>query len=263
MWVWKSGQDKIKGVVVIVHGAGEHHGRYEWLKKQWLEAGFHVVLGDLPGQGRNPKHQGHVDHFSEYITTVGKWIDTARTFRLPYILFGHSLGGLVVIRTLQEKRLKPQAVVLSSPCLGLKVPPPEWLKKAVSPLNILAPRFRIPIKRQSENILATHNKEILEKDATDPLIVKKVSLRWYFELDQAMVKAFQQIDRFPHVPLFILQAGSDKIVDKHVVHQWFNELPLQYKLYKEWPGFYHEIFNEPERQKVFQYTLSKVNRFFS
>ncbi|GGE48976.1 phospholipase YtpA [Pullulanibacillus camelliae] len=261
MWVWKTALKVPKGVIVIVHGAGEHHGRYEWLKRQWLKAGYHVILGDLPGQGKNAEHRGHVDSFNEYIVTLRKWIDKARTFKLPYVVFGHSLGGLVVIRTLQESRLRPDAVVLSSPCLGLKVPPPSWLKKAVSPFNLFVPRFRIPIKRSGENVLATHNKEILERDALDPLIVKKISLRWYFELDLAMEKAFQRMDRFPDVPLFILQAGNDKIVDKTKVYEWFHKIQLRNKQYKEWPGFYHEVFNEPERDVVFHYLLHKLTPF--
>jgi len=58
-----------------------------------LKAGYHVILGDLPGYGKNAEHKGHVDSFNEYIVTLKKWIDKARTFELPYIVFGHSLGG--------------------------------------------------------------------------------------------------------------------------------------------------------------------------
>lgn len=263
MWVWKTESKAPQGVVVIVHGTGEHHGRYEWLKRQWLKVGYHVILGDLPGHGKNAEHKGHVDSFNEYIVALKKWMDKARTFKLPYVVFGHSLGGLVVIRTLQESRYKPDAVILSSPCLGLKVPPPSWLKKAVSPFNLFSPRFRVPIKSSADNVLATRNKEILKKDALDPLIVKKISLRWYFELDHAMEEAFQQVDSLPNSPLFTLQAGNDKIVDKIKVYEWFRKIQLKNKHYKEWPGFYHEIFNEPKRDIVFSYMLRELTPFLS
>lgn len=262
MWVWKTKADVPKGTIVMVHGAGEHHGRYDWLADQWLSQGFNVVIGDLPGQGENPRHQGHVDRFDEYIECVQKWANTAKAFKEPILLFGHSLGGLVIIRLLEETTIRPRAVLLSSPCLGLMIPPPEWIKKAVRPLNNVLPRLRIPIKRSADNHWATHNEEILKKDADDSLIVKKVSLRWYYELDQAMALAFERQSRFPDVPLFIFQAGDDKIVDRRAVYRWFDSLPIHRKHYKEWPLLYHEVFNEPEREKVFLYALKCIHPLF-
>lgn len=262
MWVWKTKERKPRGVIVMVHGAGEHHGRYDWLRKQFLSQGFHVVAGDLPGQGQNPKKRGHIDSFDEMIEAVSKWIDTAKAFDCPVLLFGHSLGGLSVIRTLQEKQYRPNAVLLSSPCLGLFFPPPHWLTNMVKPLNTWAPSFRLTVKKSTGNSLATRNEEILKRDASDPLIVKKVSIRWYFELEQAMDQAFKRVNQFPDVPLFIFQAGSDKIVDKHAVKKWFELLPIKRKHFKEWPWLYHEIFNEKERDEVFQQALKSIEPYF-
>lgn len=137
------------------------------------------------------------------------------------------------------------------------------MKKAASPFNFLALRFRIPSKRSGDNVSATRNTEILKKDALGPLIVKKISLRWYFELDHAMEEAFQQIDSLPDIPLFTLQAGNDKIVDKIKVYEWFRTIQLRNKHYKEWSGPYHEVFNEPKRDMVFSYMLCELRPFFS
>jgi lysophospholipase len=262
MWVWKTKVENPRGVIVMVHGAGEHHGRYEWLRKRFLSQGFHIVAGDLPGQGENPRKRGHIDSFDEMIEAVSKWIDTAKAFHSPILIFGHSLGGLTVIRTLEEIQFKPRAILLSSPCLGLFFPPPQWLVKMVKPLNTWAPSFRLTVKKSTGNSLATRNKDVLVRDASDPLMVKKVSIRWYFELEKAMNQAFKKADDFPDVPLFIFQAGSDKIVDKHAVKRWFEGLPIQRKYYKEWPGLYHEVFNEPERERIFQYALKVLNPYF-
>lgn len=261
MWVWRTKSDDPRGVIVIVHGASEHHGRYHWLRKKWLDHGFHVVMGDLPGQGENPKNRGHVDSFNEYIETVSSWVKRASAFQLPVILLGHSLGGLSVIRTLEEQKVRPDLVILSSPCLGLVVPPPEWLKRVLQPVNRLLPAVKVPIKKSADNSLATRNESVLREDAMDPYIVKRISIRWYFELDQAMKDAHANIHRFPNIPVFILQAGDDRIVDKHAVYRWFRELPTKNKHYKEWKGYYHEVFNEPQREEVFRFIYRKIDSY--
>jgi lysophospholipase len=70
-----------------------------------------------------------------------------------------------------------------------------------------------------------------------------------------MKLAFDKEDVFPEVPLLVMQAGDDKIVDKQSVNRWFNRLFNKDRAYKEWDGLYHEIFNEPERDEVFRYAL--------
>jgi lysophospholipase len=80
-----------------------------------------------------------------------------------------------------------------------------------------------------------------------------VSVRWYRELVKAIQIAHEKIADLPDLPLLVMQAGDDKIVDKTAVKAWFDQLSLSEKVYKEWPKLYHEIFNEPEREQVFLY----------
>ncbi|HET7521980.1 MAG TPA: alpha/beta hydrolase [Bacillales bacterium] len=252
MWKWEA--DDARGVFVLVHGSSEHHGRYEWLIEKWRSEGFHVVMGDLPGHG-NTKNRGHIDSFDEYIETVADWVAEAETYSLPIFLFGHSLGGLVVIRTLMEKSLPVRGVILSSPCTGLVHPPPKPLKMAAKIADGALPKLKVRLKSSSENPNATRNTERLKKDSEDSLMVKKVSIRWYNELEKAMKLVFESEGKFPDVPLLVMQAGDDKIVDKHAVRRWFNRLSVTERAYKEWDGLYHEIFNEPERDAVFRHAL--------
>ncbi|KZE64651.1 phospholipase [Fictibacillus phosphorivorans] len=254
MWTWKTDKDAI-GTIVVVHGANEHHGRYDWVIKQLNETGYHCVSGDLPGQGTTTRRRGHIDTFNEYIHTIESWFFEAEQLGLPVYILGHSMGGLAVIRTLMEKELNAKAVILSSPCLGL-VQYPSRGKEAVSLiLNKLAPGIRLATNLPEGS--ATRNEEIRKRDKADKLIVKKVSVRWYRELIASIKYAFDQYKRFPNVPLLLLQAGDDLIVDKETVRQWFNGIHIEEKWYKEFPSLYHEVLNEPERDKVFDY----VKRF--
>ncbi|RBW71398.1 alpha/beta hydrolase [Bacillus taeanensis] len=252
MWKWEV--SNAKGVFVIVHGAGEHHGRYSWLVEKWNEEGFHVIMGDLPGQGTTTRRRGHIDSFNDYIETVAGWVEQAEQYKLPIYLLGHSMGGLVVIRTLMEKDLPIEVVLLSSPCLGLVRPPSKGKQALAKVLNVFSPAVRFPSNLEPGT--ATRNEDVLQKDAEDPLYVRKVSVRWYRELEKAMEIVHTKIEKFPDMPLLLLQAGDDRICDKERAQEWFNRLLLREKAYKEWEGLFHEVFNEPEREEVFQYAKS-------
>lgn len=248
MWKWEA--EEAKGVMVIIHGAAEHHGRYKWLIEMWRLAGFHVIMGDLPGQGTTSRRRGHIQSFDEYIEAVEEWIREAKNFELPIYLLGHSMGGLVCIRALQEKELDVKGVILSSPCLGVVKKPNKVMDILSKGLNVLLPSLRFDLGLSVK--IATRNKEVQDMDENDTLYVTKVSVRWYRELVKAMEEAFNKIGKYPKVPTLVMQGGEDLIVDKAYVFKWFNQLMIPEKSYKEWEGFYHEIFNEPERDLVFE-----------
>lgn len=254
--MWKYEADDAKAVMVMVHGASEHHGRYKWLIEMWRSVGVNVVMGDLPGQGTSTRKRGHIDSFDEYINEIESWVKEGMQYDLPVFLLGHSMGGLAVIRTMQEKHLPVEAVFLSSPALGLVEPPPkglEWISKG---LNYLSPSIRFSSHLQPG--IATRNKEIQELDENDSLYVRKVSVRWYRELVKSMKLAYQNLKKFPDVPVYLFQGGDDKIVDKVIVKEWFDKLKVNEKMYKEWRDLYHEVFNEPEREQVFAMAKSLV-----
>jgi lysophospholipase len=252
MWKWET-EGEPKAVIVIVHGASEHHGRYGWLIEMWRTSGYHVIMGDLPGQGLTTRsRRGHIDHFDEYISEVKDWIQAAYQFELPIFLIGHSMGGLISIRLLQEERMNIAGVILSSPCVGLTHTPSKFLDILSHGLNIVFPSLRIDSGLTVE--MATRNLEVREIDSNDTLYVTKMSVRWYRELVTAMKIAFEKRSEIQDVPMLVMQAGDDKVVSKQAVKQWFNQAPLSEKRFKEWPECYHEIYNEPERETVFQYS---------
>ncbi|TYS69149.1 alpha/beta hydrolase [Sutcliffiella horikoshii] len=256
MWKWEA--ENPKGTIVIVHGAQEHHGRYTWLLDQWKTNGYNVIMGDLPGQGLSTRRRGHIDNFDEYIEEVEKWIKEAYLLKPPVFVIGHSMGGLAVIRTLQEKKpLMVDGVILSSPCLKLLHHPTKGLDVLSKGLNFILPKTKFKTGLTIDK--ATRNEEIRKTAAGDELYITKVSVRWYRELVQSMNQAFTGIEKFPDVPVLLLQAGEDLVVDKFASETWFNSLSAKEKTYKEWEGLYHEIFNEPERARVFRYAKAFVD----
>lgn len=256
MWKWEAEGDA-KAVIVMVHGAMEHHRRYGWLIEMWRTSGFHVIMGDLPGQGMTTRaNRGHIDSFEEYTIEVKDWIQAAYRYELPVFLLGHSMGGLISILLLQEKQLNLAGVILSSPCLGLVKYPSKLLNAASYGLNTVFPSLRMNSGLTVE--MATRNNDVREADLNDTLYITKVSVRWYRELVASMKDAFEEIGHTQDVPMLLMQGGDDKIVNKKVVKEWFNHVPLSEKRFKEWPKCYHEIFNEPEREEVFEYAKDFV-----
>ncbi|MFJ7729527.1 lysophospholipase [Neobacillus sp. NPDC097160] len=257
MWKWEA-EGEAKAVIVIVHGAMEHHGRYGWLIEMWRLSGFHVIMADLPGQGMTTRsRRGHIDSFDEYIIEVKDWVQAAYRYELPVFLVGHSMGGLISIRLLQEERLNIAGVILSSPCLGLVHTPSKFLDTMSHLLNIVYPSLRMNSGLSVQ--MATRNEDVREADSNDTLYVTKISVRWYRELAGAIKQAFVNLEKIQDIPMLVMQGGDDQIVNKATVKEWFNHVPLSEKRFKEWPKCYHEIFNEPEREEVFEYAKDFVN----
>lgn len=146
--MWNYEAEEAKAVIVIVHGAMEYHGRYEAVAEMWNHNGYHVVMGDLPSHGTTSRNRGHIDSFDEYIEEVKLWVKEARKYRLPIFIFGHSMGGLIVIRMMQEtKREDVDGIILSSPCLGVLAGPSAPLQAALK--NIKYYRSKIAICNES------------------------------------------------------------------------------------------------------------------
>jgi lysophospholipase len=134
--------------------------------------------------------------------------------------------------------------------------PPKILDFLSHGINVVFPSLRMNSGITVD--MATRNQDVIEADAGDTLYITKVSVRWYRELVGAMKEAFLSIEGTKDVPMLVMQAGDDKIVNKAPVKDWFNHAPLSEKRFKEYPKLYHEIFNEPEREDIFEYAKDFV-----
>lgn len=242
-----------KGKIVLIHGTAEHSGRYEHVATFLNECGYSVYAGDLPGWGESPGLKGHVDSFAQYLEAVAAWVQRVREGTVgaetPLYLLGHSLGGLIAIRFLQQLEHPDQlrGVILSSPCLQLRLPLPPWLVKAAETLNRLWPRLRVP--NQIAAWMVTRNENVRQQYLADPLVYNKVSIRWFCELQKAMRAARADADKV-RVPLLVMQAGDDQLVDPAATADFVQRVQTADKTFHLFPGLYHEVLNEPERDQV-------------
>ncbi|WP_051343532.1 alpha/beta hydrolase [Alicyclobacillus herbarius] len=250
-WHWPT--HGARAVVLLVHGAGEHCGRYQWLASQWQRRRYAVLGTDLPGLGRSGGHRGHIDSFEEYLHVVDRLVRQADELypNIPHILFGHSMGGLIVIRYLQTRphhHHHLRAAVLSSPCLELTMTIPRFKARMATFLDKVWPRLIQPNGIEAGHI--SRSAEVVAAYRQDPLLVPYVSVRWFMELRRAMAAAKTASSRF-RIPVLILQAGADKLVSPEASERFAKRLEAPHKRFVLFEGYYHELFNEPEKEVVF------------
>ncbi|MCY0893384.1 MAG: lysophospholipase [Acidibacillus sp.] len=248
-------------IVTIIHGAGEHSGRYDYVREAFAQQQITTVMGDLPGHGYSRGQRGHIESFDEYVEAALYFLEVARErygTALPHVIIGHSMGGLIAALAVAKATNQPDLLVLSSPAFGLRMkisPTRAWLARVLLPI---APRLMQPNGIAPQDV--TRNQELAVAYGSDPLVSHTVSLRWYFEFTEAM----NQILLICHsiqIPISVWQGGADRLVDPASVRHFVETCNHHTITYKEFPGLYHEIFNEPERDEVIADIISwiKIN----
>jgi len=249
--------DPARGTVLIVHGLGEHIGRYANLAARVNAWGWHAVGHDLRGHGRSDGARGAIASRYALLHDLALVIDAVKAgLPGPLVLFGHSLGGLVAARFVAagtQGQTRPaswfrevDALVLSSPALDTGMPISKKLLLAV--LAPLLPNLRV------HNGLKPH---WISRDATvvdayrnDPLVHDRVTPRLArFIVDGGAVVA--QCAGAWRVPTLLMWAGADRCVASAGSRDFATAAPRVLVQAQEFNTLFHEIFNEPEKDEVF------------
>lgn len=243
--------EKPKAIAMIIHGLGEHGGRYQAFAEYLSGLGIESVLPDLRGFGKSGGKRGCVSKFSDFhrdLEGLHQFI-VRNNKETALFLIGHSFGGLLASSYLAFScPSKMRGLVLSSPLFGIAVPIPFWKKCAVLGLSTLCPDYSEPT--HVNPALLTHDQILLKLYASDDLIYQKVSARLYHEL-RAMIQKKDQIAKNLTLPVLLLQAGDDFIVSKDQSIQFYNQLRAADKDLEIYEDFYHEILNETRRDIVY------------
>jgi lysophospholipase len=248
MWKWEA-KGQAKAVIILVHSAYEHHLRYAWQIEQWRSADFHVIMGDLPGHGKEAAaEQVHKETFKEYEKSLKISIRAALENELPVFIVAHGLGATLVINLLSKTAYPIAGIVLSSPWLRL-LKTPTKLPSALTGLHKLTPNMSIEHHIGISDL--TRNQEVIDQEQNDPLYKPVATAGWYYELQGSMRQAAQSIGQFPDIPVFLHTGGADRIADKEAAKRWLQQQNLKEFSYKEWSRYYHDVFQEPEREDLF------------
>ena len=228
------------GTVVVVHGLGEHSGRYAHVVAALNAAGWSVVAYDHRGHGRSPGKRGALPHPNALLDDLAQILDGIHAKKL--VLLGHSMGGAVASRFVAEERRKVDALILSSPALKRTLKLVERIKLAIG--GLVAPNVQLPNGLDATKI--SHDPEVVRAYRNDPLNHDRVTPRLVrFILDCGPIVSARA--KGWRVPTLLMWAGDDRLVDPNGSREFANIAPKSVVTSREFPGLYHEILNEGEK----------------
>ncbi len=228
--------------MLIVHGIGEHSGRYEHVGSFFAEQGIDVLAHDQRGFGQSGGRRAFVKSFDQYLDDVEALLELRRAAGLPVVLLGHSLGGLVVTAYLVSDRPQPDLAVISAPALEADVP--AWQKLFAPVLGRLLPKQHIPSKIEAE--LLSRDVEVQQAYVDDPLVIAGATAGLGNEIFNTMKSTAAVLDRI-RVPAYVLHGAEDRLVPLSA-SEALGQLPGVTR--KVWNGLRHECLNEPEQAEV-------------
>ena len=248
---WPAPEQTPKAQVLLVHGLGEHMGRYNHVAYALQQAGYAVTGYDHVGHGLSSGARGDVATPNQLVEDLAAVVaDIQRQpKRLPLVLLGHSLGGLVVQRAVAQAACRADAVVMSSPALAAFTNPVQKLLLAT------LPRY-FPHLRVSNGLpLAwlARDAKVVRAYREDRLVHDKISAGLAAWLISQAELAVQQAAHW-HTPSLLIYAGQDRCVNPQGSEQFAKAAPPQWLQSHCYKVMYHEIFNDPEKHQV----LSKL-----
>jgi len=238
-----------RGLVVLLHGFAEHCGRYEHVAAALNAAGYSAAALDFRGHGQSGGKRAHIDAFSEYLGDVTALLGEVRHagFEGPPVLLGHSQGGLIAARYAELYPDRLSALALSSPFLGLAMKVPAVKAAAGRMMSRLWPSFSMP--NGLDPAWVSHDPAVVERYAADPLVSHIVTARWFTEVAQAQADTLADAGRLS-LPLLVQQAGEDRLTAVDATRAFFAAAGSPQKRLEVYAGYYHEIFNEVDRDRV-------------
>ncbi len=240
-----------RATVLVLHGYGEHSGRYEHVLEALVEAGFSGLAIDYRGYGLAEGRRGCLRSFDEYVTDALRGLSLARHKKgadEPLFLLGHSQGGLLALRVAMEEGLGLSGLLLSSPWLGMAMKVPAWKQWIARLASRFMPDLALPSDIPT-GWITTDPEQVSLADA-DPLMVRKGSARWLTEIYGAQETVKAGLASVT-LPTLLMAAGDDRLVSTAESRAFFERLGASDGTWKEYPGLRHELFNEVERERVF------------
>jgi alpha-beta hydrolase superfamily lysophospholipase len=241
------------GVVCLVHGLGEHSGRYGHVAAALAKAGYALLTFDHRGHGKSQGARGDAASYDAQMDDIKRLIEEAgeRYPALPRFLYGHSMGGNLALNYALRRSPRLQGVIATGPWLRAAFDPPAWRVRAGRVLHRIRPALSQPAGLDVTAV--SRDPAVVQAYQSDRLNHDRISLRMYFSGYAAGLWALERAAEFP-LPLLLMHGGADRLTSAAASREFAAKIK-QGCTYKEWDALFHEIHNEPEQQQVFAFMI--------
>jgi acylglycerol lipase len=250
------GENK-RAVVILVHGLGEHIQRYAFWANLFRNERIGFAGVDLPGHGRSDGRRGNITSYALLGEMIDILITSCRqTFPgIPVYIYGHSLGGGIVLDYLLRRNPRVKGAIVTSPWLRLSFEPSRNKLIMASVMKNLLPGL---IQSSGLNVsYISHDETVIEKYNADPLVHGKISVSLFYEAMTAAKHSLTHASELK-VPTLMLHGSDDMICSPEGSREFAGKTAMAEL--KIWDGGYHELHNESFKDEVFKYILNWINR---
>ncbi len=238
-----------RAVLLIVHGLAEHSDRYGNLVNHFVPMGYAVYGIDHLGHGKSDGERVYVKRFNDYTNTLKVYFDRIREWQpgKPIFLVGHSMGGLISAVYLLDYQAELTGAILSGPAVKI----PKYVTPAMlfvgKILSGLIPKLGL-VGLSADGV--SRDPAVVQAYVSDPLVYRgKATARLAAEMLKAIQTVSAQAARIT-LPILIVQGSADRLVDPAGARMLYDAVSSADREIRIYDGFYHEVFNEPEHDKV-------------
>ena len=247
-----------KGVIVLIHGMGEHFGRYKHVADFFNSIQYAVIGMDYRGHGTSQGKRGHISSYDQLMDDTDLLVKKARAVfnGLPVIIYGHSLGGNIAANYVLRRQLAVKRLIITAPYFKLAFDPPGW-KVAMSKLMAkVLPALTLPT--QLELTALSRVRSVMDEYKNDPLVHDKISAAFFTQVHPAGLYPIEHAAELKTKTL-AMHGLADRITSYKGTTAFAENNPQMIEL-KLWDGLYHEIHNEKEQQQVFNYIAAWLGK---
>ena len=254
---WKP-ETALKGAVCLVHGLGEHIGRYTHVGKFFNAAGYAFFAADMRGHGKSQGQRGHTPSIDVLMEDISKLLEEAKTIVLdtPIFLYGHSLGGTLVLSYCARREPQIKGAIASGPLLRPGFDPPAWKLSLGRMMRNLWPTLAMSNEIDRDGL--SRDPEVVLAYNTDPLVHDRVSARLGIDMIEEGLWLIENASKVK-VRHLLMQGSDDRLCSPKASQEYAQNAGGICEL-KIWDGLYHEIHNEKEQHQVLQYALQWMEK---
>lgn len=240
-----------RAAVLLVHGLGEHMRRYEHVARAFNAAGVGMLAFDTRGHGKTGGPRGHFPSFDLVYDDIQHFLAETRSRYpgMPVFLYGHSLGGNLVLGFALKRKPELAGAIVTSPGLQPGTPLPAAKMTLARLMARLAPAFTLANGLDVDNLSTTPGLSAAYK--ADPLNHDRVSARLGMDLIERGQWIIEHAAEFP-LPLLLMQGGADHLVSPRATGLFAQAAPADKITYRLVEAGYHELHNEPYSADIIQ-----------